>query len=105
FPKTSVAAPLILGPCSSAHLTTSEGPMPFARSCVVLVMSCAAAASACDSRDTPFSPTPTARPLTSPVPGPGGIGTGPLDGNAPATTITAGDHVSATIGREDPVCD
>lgn len=80
--------------------------MPFDRCCVVLVVACSMAVSACDS-STPISPTPAAKPpVTSPTPGPGAFGSGPLEsGTAPATTIAAGDRVTATIGRDDAVCD
>jgi hypothetical protein len=80
--------------------------MPFDRSCVVLVAACAMVASACDSRDTPVSPTPAPRPpATAPAPGPG-FPAGPVEsGNAPAITIAVGDRIRATIDRSDEVCD
>jgi len=80
--------------------------MPLNRSCVVLVAACAMAVSACDTSDTPISPTPAPRPpVTSPAPGPG-FPQGPIEsGNAPATTIAVGDHIRATIDRNDEVCD
>jgi len=80
--------------------------MPFSRSCVVFAASCAMAVSACDSRDTPVSPTPAPRPpVTAPAPAPV-FPQGPIDSdNAPAITIAVGDHIRATIDRSDEVCD
>jgi hypothetical protein len=80
--------------------------MPFNRCCVVLVAACTAWVSACDSSDTPISPTPAATPpVTAPAPG-SGFPQGPVEsGHAPAITIAVGDQIRATIDRSDEVCD